>query len=34
MENNGFKSLTTEWWHYDFKFAKKYPISNFPVKCQ
>ena len=34
MENNGFKSLATEWWHYDFKFAKKYPISNFPVKCQ
>jgi D-alanyl-D-alanine dipeptidase len=34
MEKNGFRSITTEWWHYDFQSVKKYPNSNFPVKCQ
>lgn len=34
MEQHGFRSITTEWWHYDFQSVKKYPNSNFPVKCQ
>lgn len=34
MEKNGFRSISSEWWHYDFQAAKKYPNSNFPVKCQ
>jgi D-alanyl-D-alanine dipeptidase len=33
MEAHGFGSITSEWWHYNFKSAKKYSLSNFSVKC-
>lgn len=33
MEAYGFKSITSEWWHYSFKAAGKYSVSNFSVKC-
>jgi len=28
MEKHGFRSIRTEWWHYDFKGWKKYPVEN------
>ena len=28
MERNGFKVNRTEWWHFDYKEWKKYPILN------
>lgn len=33
MEAYGFNSITSEWWHYNFKSARKYSISNFSVEC-
>lgn len=33
MEQVGFKSITSEWWHYSFN-AAVFPISNFPVPCK
>ncbi len=33
MEKYGFKSIKTEWWHYNFGQAKKYALSNFPTSC-
>ncbi len=33
MEKHGFKSIKTEWWHYNFGKAKKYALSNFPTEC-
>lgn len=33
MEQNGFMSITSEWWHYNLKVSKKYDVSNFKVKC-
>lgn len=33
MEANGFLSVRTEWWHYNFGSANKYSISNFKVEC-
>jgi len=29
MEKYGFKSITSEWWHYDLKNWSKYPIMDF-----
>ena len=34
MESFGFSSIRTEWWHYNFGTAKKYPVSNFQVECE
>ena len=28
MENEGFKVYEFEWWHFDFRDWKKYPIQN------
>ena len=28
MEAEGFTVFETEWWHFDFKDWKKYPLSN------
>lgn len=28
MEKHGFEALSNEWWHYDFKGWKNYPILN------
>ena len=33
MENIGFKSITSEWWHYSYN-AAIFPISNFPIPCK
>ncbi len=33
MELHGFSAIRTEWWHYNFGEAKKYPVSNFKVEC-
>ena len=32
MESVGFKSISNEWWHYDFKI--KYPVSDTPLPCK
>lgn len=34
MEANGFKAITSEWWHYGYKSATKYGLSNFSVECE
>ncbi|WP_154656988.1 M15 family metallopeptidase [Hugenholtzia roseola] len=31
MESVGFKSISNEWWHYDFKI--KFAVSDFPLPC-
>ncbi len=33
MEKYGFKTIRTEWWHYNFKENKKYKISDYRWKC-
>lgn len=33
MEAYGFTAITSEWWHYNFKAARKYSLSNFNVAC-
>jgi len=33
MINNGFKSLDSEWWHYNLKSALNDPVSNAKWKC-
>ena len=30
MKKEGFKGLSTEWWHFDDKEAKKYPVLDLP----
>jgi len=30
MEKEGFHGITTEWWHFDFKDAKTYPVLDLP----
>jgi len=30
MEKEGFSVYPTEWWHFDYKNWKKYPILNLP----
>ncbi|MBN2572206.1 MAG: M15 family metallopeptidase [Ignavibacteriales bacterium] len=32
MKKFGFKPITSEWWHFDYKDWKKFPISDFPVE--
>ncbi len=32
MERHGFVGLSTEWWHFDLKDWKKYPIVDIPIK--
>ncbi len=34
MEKYGFKTIRTEWWHYNFKSTTKYKISDFRWKCE
>ena len=29
MEKHGFVSLNSEWWHYDFKDWKMYPVLDY-----
>ena len=33
MEQHGFKSIKTEWWHYNFGEARSFALSNFPTEC-
>ncbi|GAA4275647.1 M15 family metallopeptidase [Aquimarina mytili] len=33
MKKHGFKTIRTEWWHYNFYAGKKYQISNFEWEC-
>ena len=33
MEEFGFASIKTEWWHYNFNKAKNYTLSNFQTEC-
>ncbi len=30
MEKEGFHGISTEWWHFDYKDAKKYPVLDLP----
>ena len=30
MQKEGFKGLSTEWWHFDYKNAKEYPVLDLP----
>ena len=30
MEKEGFHGLSTEWWHFDYVDAKKYPVLDLP----
>ncbi len=32
MERHGFVGLSTEWWHFDLKDWKKYPVEDIPLK--
>lgn len=32
MENNGFKVIKNEWWHYDFKGWELYPLMDIPFQ--
>ncbi|MEO1050973.1 MAG: M15 family metallopeptidase [Bacteroidota bacterium] len=34
MENHGFKAIRTEWWHYNYRGARSYPLSDFKTDCQ
>ena len=34
MLQNNFKSIDSEWWHYNFKDATKDKVSNFRWKCE
>ncbi len=34
MEENGFKALQTEWWHYNLDQAEADPVSDFRWKCE
>ncbi|KZS42962.1 peptidase M15 [Aquimarina aggregata] len=33
MEKHGFKTIKTEWWHYNFKSNQGYKISDFRWDC-
>ena len=30
MEKEGFHGISTEWWHFDYKEAKQYPVLDLP----
>lgn len=34
LEIYSFQSITSEWWHYSFKSASRYALSNFSVECE
>ncbi|GAA3510000.1 M15 family metallopeptidase [Aquimarina addita] len=34
MENHGFKTIRTEWWHYNFTAGRKFRISDFRWECE
>lgn len=34
MEAFGFKSIRSEWWHYNLKGAYQYKVANFKWNCQ
>lgn len=34
MENHGFKTIRTEWWHYNFVAGRKFKISDFRWECE
>ena len=33
MQKFGFNPIRTEWWHYNYKNASSYKISNFKTEC-
>ncbi|MEW7290213.1 M15 family metallopeptidase [Aquimarina sp. 2304DJ70-9] len=33
MQKHGFKTIRTEWWHYNYQSEKKYRISDFKWDC-
>ncbi|WP_108867435.1 M15 family metallopeptidase [Aquimarina aquimarini] len=33
MEKHGFKTIRTEWWHYNFIGNKRFTVSDFTWKC-
>lgn len=32
MEQCGFEQLSTEWWHFDFKGSRKFPVLDLPIR--
>lgn len=34
MEEHGFKSVRSEWWHYNLKGAYQYKVANFKWGCK
>jgi D-alanyl-D-alanine dipeptidase len=32
MESEGFRVYESEWWHFDYKDWKEYPIWNVPFE--
>ncbi len=34
MEKHGFKTIKTEWWHYNFVGGKKFAISDYKWECE
>jgi D-alanyl-D-alanine dipeptidase len=33
LKKYGFRTIRTEWWHYNYGYTRKYGISNFPISC-
>ncbi len=33
MHAEGFRGITTEWWHFDYKDAKSYPVLDSPFSA-
>jgi D-alanyl-D-alanine dipeptidase len=33
MESNGFKSITSEWWHYNLINSPRFKVSDFKTQC-
>lgn len=34
MNKHGFRTIRTEWWHYNYKSSLKYKISDFTWECK
>ncbi len=34
MNKHGFRTIRTEWWHYNYKSSLKYKISDFTWECE
>lgn len=32
MESEGFTAYDSEWWHFDYKDWREYPILNIPFE--